>query len=67
MSTPFASILLLCPAQFDTMVTKYQFCADYVYITVYIFTCVDILILKYLFKFAEFKHQVCIASESYEQ
>ena len=32
-------------------------------ITVEHFACVDILILKYIFKFAEFKHQVCIASK----
>ena len=61
MPIPYASILLLCPAQFDTSVTKCHF--RRLCITAEIFTCVDILILKYFFKFAEFKHQVCIASE----
>ena len=61
MPTPFASILLLCPAQFDTLVTKCHFFFRRLCATVEMFTCVDILILKYFFKFAEFKHQVYIA------
>ena len=61
MPTPFASILLLCPAQFHTSVTKCHF--SQIMYNLEIFTCVDILILIYFFKFAEFKHQACIASE----
>ena len=46
MPTPFASNLTLCPAQFDTLVTECHFFTDYVYYTVEVFTCVDILILN---------------------
>ena len=62
MPTPFPSMRLLCPAQFDTLITECHF-FHRLCITVEVFICVDILILKYICKFAEFKHQVYIASE----
>ena len=45
MPTPFASNLLLCPAQFDTLVTECPFFRR-LCITVEVFTCGGILIIN---------------------
>ena len=61
MSTPFASNLLLCPAQFDTLVTECTF-LQIMYDSIRLYLC-GYLYIEYVCKFAEFKHQVCIAAQ----
>ena len=57
--TPFVSYL--CPAQFDTLATECN-CLQIIYNCRKFCLC-GYLDIEYFFKFAEFQHQVHIASE----
>ena len=61
MPTTFALNLIICPAQFDTLVTECTFSQS-------MYNCRRFYVcgyhdIEYFFKFAGFKHQVYIASE----
>ena len=62
MSTPLASNLILCAAQFDTLVTKCHFFSRIIYKCRSFYVC-WYLDIEYFFKFAEFKLEAYIASE----